>query len=78
MSAKGRVGPWGGTRRSAMAKPAGSSHRRGMEASEINNLSFCSYLRVCVYEGNTKSLFRHVQHLAAIRHCASPPKHCSL
>ncbi len=30
------------------------------------------------YEGNTKSLFRHVQHLAAIRLCACPPKHCSL
>ncbi len=30
------------------------------------------------YEGNMKSLFRHVQHLAAIKLCACPPKHCSL
>ncbi len=31
-----------------------------------------------LYEGNTKSLFRHVQHFAAIRFCACLPRHCSL
>ncbi len=36
------------------------------------------HTRIACYEGNTKSLFRHVQHLAAIRLCACPPKHCCL